>query len=110
VTFTFSGSEDPDKDDHPPLTPRRKTIMLHKLRIALAMTVLALAAVSAVDSASAGFYREGDFYFFGSEVPSLWTRRSLAHPLRREKHHDTSQRIARTCRDHLGPGDCVGCR
>jgi hypothetical protein len=29
--------------------------MLHKLRIALAVTVLALAAVSAVDSASARF-------------------------------------------------------
>jgi hypothetical protein len=43
--------------------------MLHKLRIALAMTVLALAAVSAVDSASAGFYREGDFYLFGFGGP-----------------------------------------
>jgi hypothetical protein len=30
--------------------------MLHKFRIALAVTLLALAAVSAVDSASAGFW------------------------------------------------------
>jgi hypothetical protein len=35
--------------------------MLHKTRIALAATLLALAAVSAVDSASAGFY-DGGYY------------------------------------------------
>jgi hypothetical protein len=33
----------------------RRTMMLNKLRIALAVTLLALAAVSAVDSASAGW-------------------------------------------------------
>jgi hypothetical protein len=43
--------------------------MLSKFRIALVLTVLALAAVSAVDSASAGFYREGDFGYFGFGGP-----------------------------------------
>jgi hypothetical protein len=38
--------------------------MLHKLRIALALTVLALAAVSAVDSASAG-YMDNRYGYFG---------------------------------------------
>ena len=39
--------------------------MLHKLRIALAVTLLALAAFSAADSASAGFHHGGDFGLFG---------------------------------------------
>jgi len=43
--------------------------MLHKLRIALAVTLLALAALSAADSASAGFYRDGDFGLFGFGEP-----------------------------------------
>jgi hypothetical protein len=43
--------------------------MSNKFRLALAVTVLALAAVSAVDSASAGFYRGGDFYLFGFGGP-----------------------------------------
>jgi hypothetical protein len=38
--------------------------MLHKLRIALAVTILALAAVSAVDSASAVIYKYYDFTGF----------------------------------------------
>jgi opacity protein-like surface antigen len=42
--------------------------MLHKLRIALAATVLALAAVSAADSASAGFYGGGVFGYFGFDL------------------------------------------
>jgi hypothetical protein len=29
------------------------------------MLIAALATVSTFDSASAGFYREGDFYYFG---------------------------------------------
>ena len=37
--------------------------MLHKIRIALAATLLALAAVSAVDSASAGFADKSYRYF-----------------------------------------------
>jgi hypothetical protein len=43
--------------------------MLSKFRIALAVTVLALAAVSAVDNASAGNFGYRDFdvpYLFGS--------------------------------------------
>jgi len=35
--------------------------MLHKLRIALAVTILALATLSVVDSASAVIYRYYDF-------------------------------------------------
>ena len=43
--------------------------MLHKIRIALAVTILALAAVSAVDSASArGFYSGGNFGYFGFDL------------------------------------------
>jgi hypothetical protein len=38
--------------------------MLHKLRIALAAILVALAAVSAVDSASAVIYRDYDFRGF----------------------------------------------
>jgi hypothetical protein len=45
---------------------------MHKLRIALAVTLLALTAVSAVDSASAlvghdlsGYYERGDYEFSG---------------------------------------------
>jgi ABC-type glycerol-3-phosphate transport system substrate-binding protein len=38
--------------------------MLHKLRIALAVTLLALAAVSAVDSASASFRYQDQSLFF----------------------------------------------
>jgi hypothetical protein len=38
--------------------------MLHKIRIALAITLLALAAVSVVDSASAVIYRDYDFSGF----------------------------------------------
>jgi ABC-type glycerol-3-phosphate transport system substrate-binding protein len=39
--------------------------MLHKLRIALAVTLLALAAVSAVDSASAGLrYQDHSLFFW----------------------------------------------
>jgi hypothetical protein len=38
---------------------KRRTKMLHKLRIALATIIVAAAAVSAVDSASAGFGRYG---------------------------------------------------
>jgi hypothetical protein len=39
--------------------------MMHKLRIALAVAVVALAAVSAVDSASARLMEEeGFFYYF----------------------------------------------
>jgi hypothetical protein len=47
--------------------------MTHKLRIALAATLLALAAVSGTDIASAGSYGGGDFaYFgFGSRVTDL---------------------------------------
>jgi hypothetical protein len=46
-------------------------MMLHKLRIALAATIFALAAVSAVDSASAGFLdgRYGYFIFDGGFGP-----------------------------------------
>jgi hypothetical protein len=40
-------------------------MMLHKIRIALAVTLLALAAVSAVDSASA--QSTGDVYGLGSD-------------------------------------------
>jgi hypothetical protein len=36
-----------------------------KSLFALAMLIAALADVSTFDSASAGFYREGDFYYFG---------------------------------------------
>jgi hypothetical protein len=36
-----------------------------KSLFALAMLIEALAAVSTFDSASAGVYRDGDFYFFG---------------------------------------------
>ena len=36
-----------------------------KSLFALAMLIAAQAAVSTFDSASAGFYREGDFYYFG---------------------------------------------
>jgi hypothetical protein len=38
--------------------------MLHKLRIALAVTLVALAAVSAADSASAGFMGGGRYFGF----------------------------------------------
>jgi hypothetical protein len=43
--------------------------VLNKLRIAIAVTFMALAAVSAVDSASAGFYAGGDYYLFGFGGP-----------------------------------------
>jgi len=36
-----------------------------KSLFALAMLIAAVAAVSTFDSASAGFYREGDFSLFG---------------------------------------------
>ena len=39
--------------------------MMHKLRIALAVTFAALAAVSAFDSASAGFFGGGNFAYLG---------------------------------------------
>jgi hypothetical protein len=49
-------------------TSKGRSIMLHKIRIALAVTILALAAVSAVDSASArGFYNGGNFGY--GDVP-----------------------------------------
>jgi hypothetical protein len=38
--------------------------MLHKVRIALAVTLMALAAVSAVDSASASFRYQDQSLFF----------------------------------------------
>ena len=38
--------------------------MLHKLRIALAVTLLALAAMAAVDSASAGVDIDGRYGYF----------------------------------------------
>jgi hypothetical protein len=45
-------------------------MMLRKIRIALALATLALAAVSAVDSASAlGFYGGGDYALFGFGGP-----------------------------------------
>jgi hypothetical protein len=44
-------------------------MMLRKIRIALAVTLFALAAVSAVDSASAGFYSGGDYGLFGFGGP-----------------------------------------
>jgi hypothetical protein len=44
--------------------------MLHKFRIALAATLVALAAVSVVDSASAlGFAHGGDYGYFGFGWP-----------------------------------------
>jgi hypothetical protein len=39
-------------------------MMLNKFRIALAATLLALAAVTAVDSASASFYDGGAYWMF----------------------------------------------
>jgi hypothetical protein len=40
--------------------------MLRKLRIALVVTIMAVAVASRSDSASAlGFYRDGDFGLFG---------------------------------------------
>jgi hypothetical protein len=40
--------------------------MLRKLRIALVVTIMAVAVASSADSASAlGFYRDGDFGYFG---------------------------------------------
>jgi hypothetical protein len=43
--------------------------MLSRFRIGLAVTFMALAAASAVDSASAGFYAGGDYYLFGFGGP-----------------------------------------
>jgi hypothetical protein len=56
-----------------PPAPKKRRTMTHKLRIALAATLLALAAVSGTDTASAGSYGGGDFaYFgFGSRVTDL---------------------------------------
>jgi hypothetical protein len=39
--------------------------MLRRLRIALVVTIMAVAFASGADSASAGFYREGEFGYFG---------------------------------------------
>jgi hypothetical protein len=49
----------------------RRTMMLHKVRTVLAATVLALAAVSAVDSASASFrgYPGYSVGYFLSPIP-----------------------------------------
>jgi hypothetical protein len=44
--------------------------MLNKLRIALAVTLLALAAVSAVDSASAGDFDYETRFYYGAFVES----------------------------------------
>ena len=44
--------------------------MLRKLRIALVVTIMAVAVASSADSASAlGFYRDGDFGSFGFGGP-----------------------------------------
>jgi hypothetical protein len=51
-------------------------MMLHKLRIALAATLVALAAVSAVDSASAQDNYEGD----SEDLPILILRASINDP------------------------------
>jgi hypothetical protein len=45
---------DPSVPPPPQPRRRRKHVMLHKLRIALAVTVVTLATLSTVDSASAG--------------------------------------------------------
>jgi hypothetical protein len=44
---------------------RRRITMLRKLRIALVVTIMAVAVASSADSASAlGFYRGGDYALF----------------------------------------------
>src|SRR5262245_28400260 len=49
---------------------RRGITMLRKIRIALVVTIMAVAAVSSAGSASAlGFYRGGDFGYFGFGGP-----------------------------------------
>jgi hypothetical protein len=47
----------------------RRITMLHKLRIALVVTIMAVAVASNADSASAGFYRGGDYGLFGLDGP-----------------------------------------
>jgi hypothetical protein len=43
--------------------------MLRKLRIALVVTIMAVAVASSADSASAGFYRGGEYILFGFDAP-----------------------------------------
>jgi hypothetical protein len=43
--------------------------MLRRVRIALVVSIIAVAVASSADSASAGFYREGDFGLFGFGGP-----------------------------------------
>jgi hypothetical protein len=50
-------------------TERRRRITLRKLRIALVVTIMAVAVASNADSASAGFYRGGDYGLFGLDGP-----------------------------------------
>jgi hypothetical protein len=49
---------------------RRRITMLRELRIALVVTIMAVAVASSADGASAlGFYRDGDFGLFGFGGP-----------------------------------------
>jgi hypothetical protein len=49
---------------------RRRITMLRKLRIALVVTIMAVAVASSADGASAlGFYGGGDFGLFGFGGP-----------------------------------------
>jgi hypothetical protein len=49
---------------------RRWITMLRKVRVALVVTIMAVAVASSADSASAlGFYRGGDFGLFGFGGP-----------------------------------------